>query len=128
MYSVIVLKSSDAAKQRASAIAALGALADDAQVTMCKVHLGLPASKSALDSPAYQQVLTADKQMKVFADMFSSCWILPAVPSFAQIDTLRNTMMTQVYKRQESIRNALSEAERQGQLLLDADLAKAGAR
>ena len=126
MYSVIVLKSSDAAKQRAAAIAALGALGDDAQVTMCKIHLGLPASKSALDSAPYQQVLTADKQMKTFADMFSTCWILPAVPSFAQMDTLRNTMMTQVYRRQESIRNALGEAERQAQLLLDADLAKAG--
>jgi hypothetical protein len=34
-------------------------------------------------------------------------------------------MMTKVYKRQDSIRNALAEAERQAQLVLDADLAKA---
>jgi maltose-binding protein MalE len=92
---------------------------------MCQIHLGWPASKSALASAAYQQLLAADKQMKAFADMFSSCWILPAIPSFAAIDTLRGTMMTKIYKRLDSIRNALAEAETQGQRLLDEDLARA---
>lgn len=128
MYSVIVLKSSDPAKQRASALAALGALADDAQVAMCAIHLGLPASKSALGSAAYQKILNADKQMKTFADMFGTCAILPPIPSFAAIDTLRGQMMTKIYKRQESIRTALQDAEQQGQLLLDQDLAKRGAK
>jgi ABC-type glycerol-3-phosphate transport system substrate-binding protein len=124
MYSLIVLKSTDEAKQRAASIAALGALADDAQVPMCQIHLGWPASKSALASSAYQALLAADRQMKTFADMFSSCWILPAIPSFAAIDTLRGTMMTKIYKRQDSIKNALQEAETQGQRLLDEDLAR----
>jgi multiple sugar transport system substrate-binding protein len=128
LYSAVVLKSSDPAKQRAAALAALGALADDAQVAMCKVHLGLPASKAALESAAYQQVLTADRQMKVFAEMFSSCWVSPPIPSFSQIETHGTAMMSKVYKRQDSIRNALAEAERQAQLVLDADLAKAARR
>jgi maltose-binding protein MalE len=125
MYSLIVLKSTDEAKQRATTIAALGALADDAQVPMCKIHLGWPASKSALASAPYQALLAADKEMKAFADMYSSCWILPAIPSFAAIDTLRGTMMTKIYKRQDSIKNALLDAETQGQRLLDEDLARA---
>ena len=125
LYSAVVLKSSDPAKQRAAAIAAVGALADDAQVAMCKVHLGLPASKPALESAAYQQFLNADKQMKAFADMFASCWVSPPIPSFSKIEDLGTAMMTKVYKRQDSIRNALAEAERQAQLVLDADLAKA---
>lgn len=124
MYSLTVLKATDPAKQRAAALAALGALAEDAQVAMCKLHLGLPASKAALASPAYQQVLAADRQMRTFADMFPSCWILPAIPSFAQIDTVRGELMTKVYKRQESIRTALQLAEQEGQRLLDADLAR----
>lgn len=124
MYSLAVLKSTDATKQRASAIAALGALSDEAQVPMCKIHLGWPASKSALASSAYQALLAADKQMKAFADMFSSCWILPAIPSFAQIDTLRGAAMTKVYKRQDSPKNALTDAEQQGQRLLDEDWAR----
>ena len=62
--------------------------------------------------------------MRTFADMFPSCWILPAIPSFAQIDTVRGELMTKVYKRQESIRTALQLAEQEGQRLLDADLAR----
>lgn len=92
---------------------------------MCQLHLGWPASKSALASAPYQQLLAADKEMKAFADMFSSCWILPAIPSFAAIDTLRGAMMTKIYKRQDSIKNALQEAETMGQRLLDEDLARA---
>jgi multiple sugar transport system substrate-binding protein len=125
LYSAVVLKSSDPAKQRAAVIAAVGALSDDAQLALCKTNLGLPASKSALDSTAFQQFLAADRQMKVFADMFASCWVSPPVPSFSQIETIGTAMMTKVYKRQDSIRNALAEAERQAQLVLDADLAKA---
>lgn len=53
------------------------------------------------------------------------CWILPAIPSFAAIDTLRGAMMTKIYKRQDSIKNALQEAETMGQRLLDEDLARA---
>ena len=128
MYSMMVLKSTDAAKQKASAVAALGALADNAQVEMCKSHLGWPASKQALASPGYQALLAADKQMKTFIDMFDHTWIIPAVPSYAQTDTIRGQMMTKIYKKQDSIRNALAEAERQSQLLLDADWAKAAAK
>ena len=98
MYSLTVLKATDP-ESSGRRSRGLGALAEDAQVAMCRIHLGLPASKAALASPAYQQVLAADRQMKTFADMFPSCWILPAIPSFAQIDTVRGEMMTKIYKR-----------------------------
>ena len=59
-----------------------------------------------------------------FADMFQYTDILPAIPSYDEMATLRDQMMSKVYTQKESVRNALAEAERLTQALLDADLAK----
>lgn len=123
MYSLIVFKVTDSAKHRAAAQVALGCLADDAQVAMCKIHLGLPVTRAAHQSSAYQQYLAQDRQMKVFADMMSAVEVMPAVPSLERIWTIQDEAMNKVYKRQDTVRNAVQEAERQAQLLLDADLA-----
>jgi ABC-type glycerol-3-phosphate transport system substrate-binding protein len=123
MYSLIVFKAADPAKHRAAAQVALGCLADDAQAAMCKVHLGLPVTRAAHQSAAYQQYLAQDRQMKVFADMMSAVEVMPAVPSLERIWAIQDEAMNKVYKRQDTVRNAVQEAERQSQLLLDADLA-----
>ena len=87
-------------------------------------NLGLPVTKSASTSAAYQQLLANDKQWKQFADMFQYTDILPAIPSYDDMARVRDEMMTKIYRNTDSIRNALAEAERQTQVLLDADVAK----
>ncbi|HET7769871.1 MAG TPA: extracellular solute-binding protein, partial [Chloroflexota bacterium] len=124
MWSFIVFKNGDPAKQRASALVALACLSDEVQVKATAGNLGLPVTKSASTSAAYQQLLANDKQWKQFAEMFQYTDILPAIPSYDEMGVLRDQMMTKVYKQQESVRNALAEAERLTQALLDADLAK----
>ncbi|MBI3971415.1 MAG: extracellular solute-binding protein [Chloroflexi bacterium] len=123
MYSFLIFKSSDPAKQRASTQVALGCLADEPQTAMCRIHLGLPVTKSALQSTAFQQYLAQDKQMKTFAEMMPYVDVYPAVPSLEEMWKIRTEAMVKVYKRQESAKNALLEAEKQTQLLLDQDLA-----
>ncbi|MBI3973005.1 MAG: extracellular solute-binding protein [Chloroflexi bacterium] len=124
MWSFIVFKSTDPAKQRASALAALACLADEVQVKATDGNLALPVTKSANASTAYQQLLAQDKQWKTFVDMFAYTDILPAIPSYDEMAKIRDEMMTKVYTGKDSIRNALAEAERLTQQLLDADLAK----
>ncbi|MDQ3702492.1 MAG: extracellular solute-binding protein, partial [Chloroflexota bacterium] len=123
MYSTLIFKSSDPAKERAATQLALGALADDAQTAMCRLHLGLPVSKSAQGSSDFQQYLSQDRQMKTFAEMMPYVDVYPAVPSLEEMWKIRSDAMTKVYKRQENARNALLDAEQQTQRLLDADLA-----
>jgi ABC-type glycerol-3-phosphate transport system substrate-binding protein len=124
MYSFIVFKSSDPAKQQAAARVALGCLMDDAQTAMCKVHLGLPATTTAADSSAYKQYLAQDRQMKAFVDMSPSFQVRPSFPSVEEMWKNVDQAMGKVYRREDSIRNALLEAERQTQRLLDADHAR----
>lgn len=124
MWSFIVFKNADPAKQRAAALAALGCLTDQVQVKATDGNLGLPVTRSASISAAYQQLLAQDRQWKTFAEMFQYTDILPAIPSYDDMATIRDEMMTKVYTGKDSVRNALAEAERQTQLLLDADLAK----
>ena len=121
MYSLIVFKSPDPAKQRASALLALGCLADDAQSEMCKIHLGLPITKSAEDYPAYKQYVAQDKQMKAFVDMSPSVEVRPSFPSVEMMFTLMDTTMANIYAKRDSIQSALQAAQDQTQRWLDAD-------
>jgi multiple sugar transport system substrate-binding protein len=123
MYSFLIFKATDPAKQRAAARVALGCLADEAQTAMCRIHLGLPVSKAAQQSAPFQQFLAQDRQMKTFADMMPYVDVYPAVPSLEQMWALRTEAMVKVYRRQENARNAMLECEKQTQLLLDQDLA-----
>ena len=126
MYSFIVFKAADPAKQRAAARLALGCLADDAQAAMCKTHLGLPATTTAADSAAYKQYLAQDRQTKAFVDMSPSFQVRPSFPSVEEMWKQVDQAMGKVYRRQDSARNALLEAEQQTQRLLDADHARHG--
>jgi ABC-type glycerol-3-phosphate transport system substrate-binding protein len=121
MYSLIVFKSPDPATQRAAALLALGCLADDAQAEMCKIHLGLPITKSAEDSPAYKQYVAQDKQMKAFADMSPSVDVRPSFPSVEMMFTLMDTTMANIYAKKDSIQSALQAAQDQTQQWLDRD-------
>lgn len=124
MWSFIVFKSGDPVKQRAAAQVALACLSDEVQVKATAGNLGLPVTKSASSSAAYQQLLANDKQWKQFADMFQYTDILPAIPSYDEMATIRDEMMAKVFTGKDSVRNALAEAERQTQNLLDGDVAK----
>ena len=124
MYSFIVFKSPDPAKERAATRVALGCLADEPQSEMCKVHLGVPVTTSAQQSARYQQYLAQGREMKAFADMMAHVEIMTAIPSLEPIWTIQNNAMTKVYKREADVRSALAEAEREAQRLLDDDLAR----
>jgi ABC-type glycerol-3-phosphate transport system substrate-binding protein len=123
MYSFLIFKTGDAAKQRAAAQVALGCLADDAQTAMCRIHLGMPVTKSAQQSAGFQQYLAQDGQMKTFADMMPYVDVYPAVPSLEEMWRLRTEAMVKVYQRQDNARNAMLDCEQQTQRLLDQDLA-----
>ena len=123
MYSFLFFKSADPARRRAALQVALGCLADGPQTAMCRIHLGMPVSRGAQQSDAFQQYLAQDKQMKTFAEMMPAVDVYPAVPSLEQMWTLRTEAMVKVYRRQDNARNAMLECEQQTQRLLDQDLA-----
>ena len=99
----------------------MGCLADDAQAEMCKIHLGLPITRSAEDSPAYKQYVAQDKQMKAFADMSPSVDVRPSFPSVEMMFTLMDTTMANIYAKKDSIQSALQAAQDQTQRWLDMD-------
>jgi maltose-binding protein MalE len=123
MYSTIIFKSKDPAKQRAAVQAALGALSDDAQAAHAAADTGLPVTKSGKESPAFQSSLTRDPQLKAFADMFPYCGVDPAIPCQGEMRQIMDAMMLKIYSQQEAIKSGLQEAERQVQVIHDADLA-----
>jgi multiple sugar transport system substrate-binding protein len=123
MYSFLLFKSADPARQRAAAQVALGCLADEPQTAMCRIHLGMPVSRAAQQSAPYQQYLAQDRQMKTFADMMPSVDVYPAVPSLEEMWKLRTDAVVKVYTRQDNARNAMLDCEQQTQRLLDQDLA-----
>jgi ABC-type glycerol-3-phosphate transport system substrate-binding protein len=122
LYSFIVFKSTDPAKQRASVQAALGALADDAQAAHAVSDYGLPVTKTGKEAPAYRQYVAQEPLMQQFADMFPSCQVDPAIPSQGEMRAIMDTTMLKIYDQQEGARNALLGAEREIQALHDADL------
>jgi ABC-type glycerol-3-phosphate transport system substrate-binding protein len=123
LYSTIVFKSSDPAKQRASVQAAIAALGDEAQAAHAISDYGLPVTKTARDAPAFKQFLVQEPQMKAFADMFPYCQVDPTIPSQGEMRQIMDATMLRIYNQQESMKNALLGAEREVQALHDADLA-----
>jgi multiple sugar transport system substrate-binding protein len=124
LYSFIVFKSADPAKQRAAARVALGCLADEPQVTMCRIHLGLPVSRAAEQAASYRQFLAEDPDMRTFAELSPSIDVRPHFPSVEEMFKIVDAAMLRIYKRQDSVRTALAETERQVQRLLDEDHAR----
>lgn len=124
LYSSIVFKATDPAKERASLQLALAALADDAQVAHAKSDSGLPVTKSASETAAYKQFVAQDPPTKAFADMFPYCGVDPTIPSQGEMRQIMDEVMLKIYNQQVDIKNGLLDAERRVQALHDADLAQ----
>jgi ABC-type glycerol-3-phosphate transport system substrate-binding protein len=122
LYSFIVFKSPDAAKQRAAVQAALAALGDEPQAAHATADYGLPVTKTGKEAPAFRQFLTQEPLMKQFADMFPSCQVDPAIPSQGEMRATMDTTMLRIYNQEEGMKNALLGAEREIQALHDADV------
>jgi maltose-binding protein MalE len=124
LYSAIVFKAADPAKQRAALQAALAILADDSQLAHATSDAGMPVTKTAADSAAYKQLVAQDPPTKATADMFPYCGVDPTIPSQGEMRQIMDENMLKIYNQQMDIKNALLDAERRVQALHDADLAQ----
>ena len=122
LYSFIVFRSPDAAKQRAAVQAALGALAPAPQAAHATADYGLPVTKTGKEAAAFRQFLAQEPLMRQFADMFPSCQVDPAIPSQGEMRAIMDTTMLRIYNQEEGMKNALLGAEREVQALHDADV------
>jgi ABC-type glycerol-3-phosphate transport system substrate-binding protein len=124
LWTLIVFKVADKVKQSASVMAAAGCLSDEAQTVACSANQNVPVVRSAKESASFRQMVAQEPAWKAFADIFASCLLRPSVPSYAEMEAVRDQMLAKIYKQQESIRTALTQAEQETQRLLDADLAR----
>jgi ABC-type glycerol-3-phosphate transport system substrate-binding protein len=124
LYSSIVFKANDPAKQRAALQAALAILADENQLAHATSDSGMPVTKSAIDSAAYKQLVAQDPPTKAVADMFPYCGVDPTIASQGEMRQIMDENMLKIYSQQMDMKNALLDAERRVQALHDADLAQ----
>ena len=124
LYSSIVFKSANPAKQRAALQAALAVLGDEPQVAHARSDSGLPVTKTAAESTAYKQFVAQDPATKAFADMFPYCGVDPTIPSQGEMRQIMDEIMLKIYNQQVDIKNGLLDAEKRVQALHDADLAQ----
>ena len=128
LYSTIVFKNPDPAKQRAATQAAVGALSDEAQAAHVMADLGLPVTKSAREAPALQRFVAQEPVVKAFADMFPYCDVWPAIPSGDEMRQILDRTMLQLYEQKAGIKDAMAAAERELQGVHDAYVAQTQAR
>jgi hypothetical protein len=62
--------------------------------------------------------------MRTFAELSPSIDVRPHFPSVEEMFKIVDAAMLRIYKRQDSVRTALAETERQVQRLLDEDHAR----
>src|SRR5687768_17297852 len=70
LFSTMIFKSSDPAKEQAAQHAAVAALADEAQFAHATTDMGMPVTKSGYESAAYKRFLSGEPVVKQFIDMF----------------------------------------------------------
>ncbi len=93
-----------------------------AQAQICIQATSLPVSKAALASKELQDYLKTDPQLKGFVDLAPYGWRWPALPSLPKITASLNGNVSKILKNEIGIKDGLSTAQREAQLLLDEDV------
>lgn len=123
LWATHVFKNSNPLKEKAALQAAVDTLRDDAQMAYTTTDLSLPVSKTAKDSVAFQKFLAGEPIVKQFIDMFQYADVWPAVPSGGDLRALLDTAMADFYAQKVSMKDVMSNAERELQRIHDDYLA-----
>jgi ABC-type glycerol-3-phosphate transport system substrate-binding protein len=124
LYSTMVFKNQDPAKERASLEAAAAVLSDEAQAAHAMTDLGLPVTKTATAAATYQRFLAGEPVVKAFVAMFPSCDVWPAIPSGDDMRNILDSTMGDLYAQRVAMATAFEAAEKQLQQIHDGYVAQ----
>src|SRR5439155_5371209 len=119
LYSSIVFKNADPAKERATLQAAVAILSDQAQMAHATTDLGMPVTKTGKDGAEYQRFLAQEPIVKQFIDLFPYCDVWPAIPSGDDMRQILDKTMLDIYGQKVGIKSAFEDAEKQLQQIHD---------
>lgn len=117
-----IFKHKDAAVQSASARLVMWMNTPAFQVPYLIKSDNVPVSKAALAHKDFQAYLAKDPVVKVFSDQAPNVYRVPAMPSgFKAMDQI-TVSVKKALLNEQGINDAVAEAQRQAQLVLDEDL------
>ena len=121
-HSMIVFKEVPVERRVAAAQVAKWMNGPHAQAQMCIKATSIPVSKAAMDSRELQDYLKTDPQFKGFVDLAPYGWRWPPLPSYGKITAAIQTHVDTILRKEQGIKAALANAQRETQLLLDEDV------
>lgn len=121
-HSMIVFKDVPVERRAASAQVAKWMNAPHAQAQMCIKATSIPVSKAAMESKELQEYLKTDLPFKGFVDLAPFGWRWPPLPSYGKIIPAIQTNLDAIMRKEQGIKAALSNAQREAQLILDEDV------
>jgi len=121
-WNLSAFKHKDAAVQLASARLIKWMNTTAFQVPYAIKSDNVPVTKSSLEHKDFQAYLAKDPVVKVFSDQAPAVYRVPAMPSgFKSMDQI-TVSVKKALLNESSINDAMAEAQRQAQLILDDDL------
>jgi sn-glycerol 3-phosphate transport system substrate-binding protein len=121
-HSMIVFKDVPLERRAAAAQVARWMNAPHAQAQMCIRATSIPVSKAAMESKELQDYLKTDPQFKGFVDLAPYGWRWPPLPSYAKITAAIQASVDAIMRKEQGIKAALANGQREAQLLLDEDV------
>jgi ABC-type glycerol-3-phosphate transport system substrate-binding protein len=94
-----------------------------AQAQMVIKGTALPVSKAVMNEPRLSEFLKTDPQLAGFVKLAPYGWRFPTLPSRAAINTVLTTALQRVMYQEIGPKPGLQQAQRDAQVLLDADVA-----
>jgi ABC-type glycerol-3-phosphate transport system substrate-binding protein len=125
-WNVAIFKARDAAVQQASARFAMWLNSTTFQVPFLIKSDNVPVSKAALEHKDFQAYLAKDPVVKVFSDQAPYAYRAPTAPSGRKAEDTISTYLKKALGNEMSLNDALTQAQREAQLILDDDLRQSG--
>ncbi|HET7769991.1 MAG TPA: extracellular solute-binding protein [Chloroflexota bacterium] len=117
-YGFAVFKKSDAKKQAAALQAAVWGARADSGAVFAKTGGTPPAYKQAVES-ADIQALKSDAEIWPFYELLPSYIPMPNFPGFAEVRSMGDTMIREIWAQKVTVRDGLNEYTKQAQMKLD---------
>jgi ABC-type glycerol-3-phosphate transport system substrate-binding protein len=118
-YGFAVFKNKDAKKQQAALQAALWGARPDSGFTFAKVGGTIPAYKHTIESTELQAAFKGDADVWTFYELLPTFVPMPNFPGFAEVRSMGDRVMQDIWQQKVQPRDALNEYTKQGQAMLD---------
>lgn len=118
-YGFAVFKNKDAKKQQAALQASVWGARPDSGFVFAQVGGTPPAYKHAIEASELQAAFKNDKDVWPFYELLPNYIPMPNFPGFAQVRSMGDAVMKEIWLQKVPVRDGLNEYTRQAQQMLD---------